>query len=76
LAVSIKFECSLALKEDRMLRIVFYIKWRRKDRMKCFIMYDTFKINYGDKGTENLMCTKCGTHARNGKINQNLSWGL
>jgi hypothetical protein len=76
LAVSIKFVYSLALKEDRMLRIVFYIKWRRNDRMKCFIMYATLKIICGDKGTENEKCRKCGTLARNGKINQNLSWWL
>jgi hypothetical protein len=76
LAVSIKFEYSLALKGDRMLRIIFYIKWKRNYRMKFFIMYATLQIIYGDKSTEKEMCRKCGTHARNGKINQSLSWGL
>jgi hypothetical protein len=52
LAVSINFEYSLALKQDRMLWIIFYIKWRRNDRMKCFIIYANLQIIYGDKGRE------------------------
>jgi len=51
LAVNIKVEYSLALKEDRMLQIIFYIQWRRNDRMKCFIMYANLQIIYGDIGT-------------------------
>jgi len=32
-------------------------------------MYVALQIIYGDKGTENEMCKKCGPHARNEKIN-------
>jgi len=44
--------------------------------MKCFIIYATLQIIYGDKGTKKEMCRKCGTRARNGKVDQSPSWGM
>jgi hypothetical protein len=62
-----KVEYSLALKEDRTLRIIFYIKWRINDRMKCFIMCATLHIIYGDKVTRRRCAGKAANMQEMGK---------